>query len=186
MAWRSAAARSRLERPTRFICCYPDEPGFVGAIAELIRPALAEARKSCGRPRLLLTAHGLPLRIVRAGDPTQGRSRRPPPLSSPPWGSRNSSGISATRAGSGRSNGSARRSTKRSAVPGWIGCHSSWRRSPSSPNTRRRSLSLTTTIGDWRRIAASRFTFLCRQSARPPDLSMRLLRWFLGRKAATR
>ena len=69
MAWRCAAARSRLERPTRFICCYPDEPGFVGAIAELIRPALAAAHKSCGRPRLLLAAHGLPLRIVRAGDP---------------------------------------------------------------------------------------------------------------------
>jgi ferrochelatase len=68
-AWRRAAQREGLDRPTRIVCCYPEEKGFVDAMAELIRPALAEARRSAGAPRLLLTAHGLPQRVVQAGDP---------------------------------------------------------------------------------------------------------------------
>jgi protoporphyrin/coproporphyrin ferrochelatase len=68
-AWRGAAAREGLDRPTRTICCYPEEKGFVEAIAELIRPALADVRRIGQRPRLLLTAHGLPQKVVRAGDP---------------------------------------------------------------------------------------------------------------------
>jgi protoporphyrin/coproporphyrin ferrochelatase len=67
-AWRQAAADLGLDRPTRVVCCYPAEAGFVAAIAELIRPALDEIGDSAN-PRLLLTAHGLPQRIVRAGDP---------------------------------------------------------------------------------------------------------------------
>lgn len=68
-AWRRAAVRESLDRPTRTICCYPDEKGFVAAIGELIRPALAGVSRSARTPRLLLTAHGLPQKIVRAGDP---------------------------------------------------------------------------------------------------------------------
>jgi ferrochelatase len=68
-AWRRAAARESLDRPTRTICCYPDEKGLVDAMAELVRPALAAARRLDKAPRLLLTAHGLPQRVVRAGDP---------------------------------------------------------------------------------------------------------------------
>jgi protoporphyrin/coproporphyrin ferrochelatase len=71
-AWRRAAASEGLDRPTRIICCYPDEQGLVDAIAELIRPALDEARRLLP-PRLLLTAHGLPERVVRAGDPYPGQ-----------------------------------------------------------------------------------------------------------------
>lgn len=68
-AWRRATQQIGLQLPTRVICCYPEEKGFVDAVAECIRPALAAVRE-IGRPlRLLLTAHGLPLRIVQAGDP---------------------------------------------------------------------------------------------------------------------
>jgi protoporphyrin/coproporphyrin ferrochelatase len=68
-AWRQAAAEIGLDRPTRVVCCYPAEAGFVEAIGGRIRPVLDEIAKS-GKPlRLLLTAHGLPERIVRAGDP---------------------------------------------------------------------------------------------------------------------
>ncbi len=56
-------------RSTRIVCCYPAESGFVDAIAELIRPELAGASSHGKAPRLLLTAHGLPKRIVQAGDP---------------------------------------------------------------------------------------------------------------------
>jgi protoporphyrin/coproporphyrin ferrochelatase len=59
-AWKAAAAREGLDRPTRSICCYPEAEGFVAALAELIRPALAKARRGGTPHRLLLTAHGLP------------------------------------------------------------------------------------------------------------------------------
>jgi ferrochelatase len=73
-AWRSAASRHGLDRITRSICCYPRAEGFVQAVANLVRPVLAMAESSSGRPpmkhpRMLLTAHGLPKRIVQAGDP---------------------------------------------------------------------------------------------------------------------
>jgi ferrochelatase len=51
------------------VCCYPSDTGFVEAIAGLIRPALDAAADHERPPRLLLTAHGLPKRIVQAGDP---------------------------------------------------------------------------------------------------------------------
>jgi len=68
-AWRVEAARQGLDRPTRTICCYPTERGFVESLAELIRTELDSASGLGGRLRLLLTAHGLPKKIVRAGDP---------------------------------------------------------------------------------------------------------------------
>jgi ferrochelatase len=68
-AWRIAAARQGLTCPTHMIRCYPCEQGLVEAMAGLIQPALDEA-SGAGKPfRLLLTAHGLPKRIVRQGDP---------------------------------------------------------------------------------------------------------------------
>ncbi|HEX2113807.1 MAG TPA: ferrochelatase [Alphaproteobacteria bacterium] len=68
--WMRAARDVGLEMPTSTVCCYPTARGFVAALAELIRPSLAEARKA-GRPRILFSAHGLPKKIVRGGDPYQ-------------------------------------------------------------------------------------------------------------------
>ena len=68
-AWRTAAAQLGLDQPSRMVCCYPREPGLIEAIAGLVLPALDAAAQSGTAPRLLLTAHGLPKRIVRAGDP---------------------------------------------------------------------------------------------------------------------
>ena len=66
--WRSEAARLGLNCRTRIMQPYPTAPGFIAALAGLIRPVLREAQKS-HRTRLLLSAHGLPLKIVKAGDP---------------------------------------------------------------------------------------------------------------------
>jgi protoporphyrin/coproporphyrin ferrochelatase len=67
--WRGAAARQGLSRPTHVVRCYPCEQGFVEAIAGLVRPPL-EAASGTGKPfRLLLTAHGLPKKIIDRGDP---------------------------------------------------------------------------------------------------------------------
>ncbi len=55
----------------RTLCCYPDAEGFAAAYARLIDQTHAEA----GRPpvRLLLSAHGLPERVVQGGDPYQAQ-----------------------------------------------------------------------------------------------------------------
>jgi ferrochelatase len=65
--WQAAAKRAGLMVPTSAVCCYPTEPGLIAALADGIRGALAESGSH--RVRLLLTAHGLPERIVAAGDP---------------------------------------------------------------------------------------------------------------------
>ncbi len=69
-AWQRAARGAGLTAPTRLICCYPRQAGFVLAIAALVREGLAVAA-AAGRPRLLFSAHGLPKRIVARGDPYQ-------------------------------------------------------------------------------------------------------------------
>lgn len=66
--WRRAARQVGLDAPSAGICCYPDAPGFIGAIAGLVETELAEALKS-GPPRILFSAHGLPKKIVASGDP---------------------------------------------------------------------------------------------------------------------
>jgi ferrochelatase len=68
-AWRKAAARAGIECPTRVVRSFPSEPGFIAAQAQLIAPTLEQAAAAGGTARLLFTAHGLPQRIVRRGDP---------------------------------------------------------------------------------------------------------------------
>src|SRR5690606_13686065 len=53
-------------------CCYPTNEGFVGAYARTIE----EAWTLAGRPepvRLLFSAHGLPEKVVKGGDPYQAQ-----------------------------------------------------------------------------------------------------------------
>ena len=68
--WQASAKRAGIAAPTSAICCYPTEPGFIAALAEGIRGAL-DALDVTPRPRLLLTAHGLPERVIASGDPYQ-------------------------------------------------------------------------------------------------------------------
>jgi len=70
LAWHRAARAMKLNVPTRSLCCYPEAPGFIAAVADLIAPALDQAA-SYGKPRLLLSAHGLPESVVKGGDPYQ-------------------------------------------------------------------------------------------------------------------
>jgi ferrochelatase len=73
--WRAAAARVSLAKPTWAACCYSDQAGFVAEIAERLDSTLEEAAKA-GRPRVLFSAHGLPERVVAAGDPYQWQVER--------------------------------------------------------------------------------------------------------------
>jgi len=46
------------------VCCYPTEPGFIQAQAELLKAAVDQAKSSGGPVRVLFSAHGLPKKIV--------------------------------------------------------------------------------------------------------------------------
>jgi ferrochelatase len=69
--WREEAARQGLTAPQRLVCCFPTEPGFIAAAADLVRQGIARARAAApaARPLAVFSAHGLPKRIVAGGDP---------------------------------------------------------------------------------------------------------------------
>jgi len=67
-AWRRAAAKAGLAAPARALCCYPEAAGFIAALAQATREALERWPKG-EKVRVLLSAHGLPRKIVAAGDP---------------------------------------------------------------------------------------------------------------------
>jgi ferrochelatase len=53
------------------VCCYPDAEGLIEAQVRLIRQALDKAE---GQPvRVLFSAHGIPEKLVAAGDPYQAQ-----------------------------------------------------------------------------------------------------------------
>ncbi len=68
--WRRAAAKAGITAPTTAICCYPQQPGFIAAVTALTRETMAEAKPGISY-RLLLSAHGLPKRVIARGDPYQ-------------------------------------------------------------------------------------------------------------------
>lgn len=69
-AWRKA-----YDGPTRLVCCYPANTQLVRAHAEAIETAWKKAG-SPNNPRVLFSAHGLPQRVVDAGDPYQWQVER--------------------------------------------------------------------------------------------------------------
>ncbi|MGH7056306.1 MAG: ferrochelatase [Acetobacteraceae bacterium] len=71
-AWREAASAVGLAKTTRTICCWYADPGYVAALAAIVRRSLEAASASLPadtRLRVLYSAHGLPKRIVAGGDP---------------------------------------------------------------------------------------------------------------------
>jgi len=65
-AWKKAAD---FKTPTVEIESYPTEPGFIAASVELVKQGLAGAGDS--PKRVLFSAHGLPEKVIRRGDPYQ-------------------------------------------------------------------------------------------------------------------
>jgi len=65
-AWKKA---SSIKAPTVEIESYPTEPGFIRASIELVKQGLAEA--SDIPKRVLFSAHGLPEKVIKRGDPYQ-------------------------------------------------------------------------------------------------------------------
>jgi ferrochelatase len=67
-AWNDTAT---FKVPTKIIESYPIEPGFIAASVELVKQGLADA--GGGPRRVLFSAHGLPERVIKAGDPYQAQ-----------------------------------------------------------------------------------------------------------------
>lgn len=73
--WYSAAAKAGISVPTAEICCWPDADGFIDAVARGTEAAIAKLPD--GAPyRILFSAHGLPKKIVEAGDPYASQVER--------------------------------------------------------------------------------------------------------------
>jgi ferrochelatase len=66
--WKAAKKRSGLQVPQSRVCCYPWANGFIDAQAALIGECWAK-KKAAVDYRLLLSAHGLPKRVIDKGDP---------------------------------------------------------------------------------------------------------------------
>ncbi|MBK8159818.1 MAG: ferrochelatase [Rhodospirillaceae bacterium] len=69
--WHDTARQIGLTVPAHFICCYPDEPGFVTALVDITKQAIAAAATEAPNKAqmVIFSAHGLPQKIVDKGDP---------------------------------------------------------------------------------------------------------------------
>lgn len=65
--WNKAAKKIGLNAPQILACCYPLSEGFIKAAADNIRAEYAKLN----RPRVLFSAHGVPLFVIARGDPYQ-------------------------------------------------------------------------------------------------------------------
>jgi len=78
-AWREAAARVDLAKPTTTLCCYHSDAAYLAATTAIVRRSYEEARAKLlagSRLRVLFSAHGLPEVIIRNGDPYQFQVER--------------------------------------------------------------------------------------------------------------
>jgi protoporphyrin/coproporphyrin ferrochelatase len=68
--WRKSCQKIGLDKPTSSICCYATDNHFIAAHTRIIRDMYWKAAAE-DKPRILFSAHGLPEKIIEAGDPYQ-------------------------------------------------------------------------------------------------------------------
>ena len=62
--------KQKIVAQIKYICCYPTNPQFISAHCRLIKQAINNTTSTgFGNFRLLFSAHGLPQKIIDAGDP---------------------------------------------------------------------------------------------------------------------
>tara|TARA_Y100000590_G_scaffold455664_1_gene604758 strand:- start:357 stop:1391 length:1035 start_codon:yes stop_codon:yes gene_type:complete len=67
LEWKEIAKKNNLNAETSTICCYPEDDKFIKAHIELIRNKI----KGINNFKLIFSAHGLPEKNIRSGDPYQ-------------------------------------------------------------------------------------------------------------------
>jgi ferrochelatase len=68
--WQDRSKIEALDVPIHSVCCYPMQKGFITAHAEKIKQMIQQA-STHGKPRILFSAHGLPEKVIKDGDPYQ-------------------------------------------------------------------------------------------------------------------
>jgi ferrochelatase len=76
--WKKAIHQAGMEDiPTSTICCYPQNSGFIKASAMNIRKEIQQAKKDGHSDyRVLFSAHGLPEKTIKGGDPYQAQCQK--------------------------------------------------------------------------------------------------------------
>ncbi|MCU7611899.1 ferrochelatase [Anaplasma capra] len=69
--WYRNARKMRYKCNTSVVCCYHTHPDYIASHCKLILSEYKKALLIHGSPRVLFSAHGLPTRIVKRGDPYQ-------------------------------------------------------------------------------------------------------------------
>lgn len=65
--WNNVCMKNNYQKPTRTICCYPTDTKFLDAHVSLINNEL----KNLNNFKLIFSAHGLPEKNIKKGDPYQ-------------------------------------------------------------------------------------------------------------------
>ena len=76
VSWRDAALKNKYQIPTKIICCYPTEENFILAHTKSIKNTLNKIENKKDQKqniKLLFSAHGLPEKIIKKGDPYQNQ-----------------------------------------------------------------------------------------------------------------
>jgi protoporphyrin/coproporphyrin ferrochelatase len=68
--WNRWTKRLKLNLPTQLVCCYPEHPLFIEALAENINLALQKFPQQ-EQVELVFSAHGVPVSYIEKGDPYQ-------------------------------------------------------------------------------------------------------------------
>ena len=70
--WNKALHEAGMDIPSSMVCCYHENEGFVKASAANIKAKYEEAEKDgYEKPWVLFSAHGLPEKVIKDGDPYQ-------------------------------------------------------------------------------------------------------------------
>jgi len=76
VSWKDAALKNKYKIPTKIICCYPTEENFILAHTKSIKIILNKIKNNNDQNqniKLLFSAHGLPEKIIKKGDPYQNQ-----------------------------------------------------------------------------------------------------------------
>lgn len=70
--WEKEMRIAGLDTPTSMVCCYPRNDGFIKAAVANIKATYERAEADGFKdPRILFSAHGLPEKVIKGGDPYQ-------------------------------------------------------------------------------------------------------------------
>ena len=74
LSWKRAAKKNKYNVRTKIVCCYAEDENFILAHTKNIQKTLNKINKNKKqKTKLLFSAHGLPEKIIKKGDPYQNQ-----------------------------------------------------------------------------------------------------------------